>query len=159
MANLISKIKTPNNVTYDIRDNVSTFGGTNLLENTKVLYPRTNTSSAYFIEYTVANGGLSNSYELKEGVTYTFSVDITSTIQPFQVTIGAGNGTYARDVDFGPGQTLTNGRISLTFTPTATQLSSGKIFAFRAPRYSSQGTNFTYTVNNPKLEIGNKPTD
>lgn len=34
MANLISKIKTPNNVTYDIRDNVSTFGGTNLLKNT-----------------------------------------------------------------------------------------------------------------------------
>lgn len=35
MANLISKIKTPNNVTYDIQDNVSTFGGTNLLTGTK----------------------------------------------------------------------------------------------------------------------------
>lgn len=31
MANLISKIKTPNNVTYDLQDKVSTFGGTNLL--------------------------------------------------------------------------------------------------------------------------------
>lgn len=31
MANLISKIKTPDNVTYDIQDNVSTFGNINLL--------------------------------------------------------------------------------------------------------------------------------
>jgi hypothetical protein len=30
MANLISKIKTPNNVAYDLQDKVSTFGGTNL---------------------------------------------------------------------------------------------------------------------------------
>lgn len=33
MANLISKIKTPDNITYDLQDNVSTFGGTNLLNN------------------------------------------------------------------------------------------------------------------------------
>lgn len=34
MANLISKIKTPNNVTYDLQDRISTFGGINLLKNT-----------------------------------------------------------------------------------------------------------------------------
>ena len=157
---VISQIKaTSDNVNYNIRDDYSTWGGRNLLLNTKNLFPVTGTSSSYFIEYTVNNGKLSNSYALEEGVTYTFSADVTSSIEPFQLTIGAGNGGYSKDVDYGPGQTLTNGRISLTFTPTANQLSSGNIFAFRAPRYSSQGTSFTYTVDRPKLEKGNKATD
>lgn len=34
MADLISKIKGLDNVTYDLKDEVSIFGETNLLENT-----------------------------------------------------------------------------------------------------------------------------
>lgn len=37
MADLISQIKGTNNVTYDLQDKVSTFGGTNLLYNTRNL--------------------------------------------------------------------------------------------------------------------------
>lgn len=133
-------------------------GSVNLLQKTGTKFPKTGTSSGYFVEYNVNNGLLGNAVTLVAGETYTFSVDVTSSVGPFQVTVGAGSGTYSYDVA-GLGMTFTSGRISITFTPTAAQLSTGSTFAFRAPRYGTSGTSFTYTVSKPKLEKGNTATD
>lgn len=47
MANLISKIKTPNNIAYDLQDKISTFGNENLLGGTRnELKPTINNSNA-----------------------------------------------------------------------------------------------------------------
>lgn len=134
-------------------------GGRNLLHNTATLFPYSGTSTSYFIEFSVDNKGLANSVIMEEGVTYTFSADVTSTRTPFQISIGAGNGTFARDVASTPITLTGNERVVLTFTPNATHLSKGNIFSFRAPRYGTQGTSFTYSVSNVKLEKGNKATD
>ena len=131
-------------------------GGRNLLQGTTKTFPKNGTLNTYFAEYTVGNGSLPVAYTLEEGVTYTFSVDVESSVEPFQISIGAGTGGFQKDV--ASKYSLSNGRVSITFTPTATQLSSGTTFAFRAPRYAT-ATNFTYAVDHPKLERGNKATD
>ncbi len=140
-----------------IGDLSGSIGGRNLLLQTGSMFPRSGTSSGYFIEFTVSNGLLKNSYELDEGVEYTFSADVTSSRDGFQITVGAGSGGFSKDVATKYG--LSSGHVILTFTPTAAQLASGKVFAFRAPRYSTQGTSFTYSVDNVKLEKGSKATD
>lgn len=139
-----------------LNSNIS-IGGRNLLQSTGTLFPKTGTSSGYFVEFTVSNGLIGNAVTLVAGETYTFSADVTSTIEPFQLSIGAGDGSYLKDVVwFG---NLSSGRVVGTFTVTSDKLSLGSTFAFRVPRYSASGTSFTYTVANPKLEIGNKATD
>lgn len=140
----------------DILNSNVQVGGRNLLQGTTKTFPKNGTLNTYFAEYTVSNNSLPVAYTLEEGVTYTFSVDVESSVEPFQVSIGAGTNGYSRDVVQKNG--LSNGRVSITFTPTATQLSSGTTFAFRAPRYAT-ATNFTYAVDHPKLERGNKATD
>lgn len=133
--------------------------GRNLLFKTSDgdIYPYEATvSDAYFVDFTYGNKRLGNSFELEEGVTYTFSVDVESNVEPFVISIGAGINSYSRDV--ANSSNKTSGRISVTFTPTAYQLASGNVFAFRAPRYSSQKT-FTFTISKPKLEKGAVATE
>lgn len=140
-----------------IGDLSGNIGGRNLLLQTGTIFPISGTSSGYFIEFTVNNGLLKNAYELEDGVEYTFSVDVTSSRDDFMLSVGCGSGGFSKDIVTNYGNS--SGRVSITFVPTAAQLASGKVFAFRAPRYSSQGTSFTYSVDNVKLEKGSKPTD
>lgn len=96
-----------------------------------------------------------NRIELQEGVTYTFSADVTSNIEPFYMTVGAGNGGYLKDIK--AELNLTSGRISCTFTPTADNLSLGNVFCFRLPRYATSQT-FNFTVDKVQLETGSTAT-
>ena len=47
MADLISQIKGLDNITYDLQDKISTFGGTNLLTNSKGEFSGTVPTSSY----------------------------------------------------------------------------------------------------------------
>lgn len=97
-------------------------------------------------------------YELKAGVTYTFSANIESNIAtPFTLSIGCGQGTYQTDIANKYNQT--NGRVFITFTPTQEQLETyGNILAFRTPRYPSAQT-FEFTVSDIQLEMGATATE
>ena len=133
---------------------VCTQTGKNLFDNTS-LFPMSGSVSSYYFKQFDYNSNLVPQITLQAGVTYTFSLDITSTIEPFNFSVGCGNGSYSSDI-------LTvfnksNGRISITFTPTAAQLNNGNIFAFRCPRYQTQNT-FDYSVSNVQLEVGSTAT-
>ena len=95
-------------------------------------------------------------YTLTAGQTYTFSADITASIEPFNASIGVGNESY--EIDVGIKNDLMNGRVFITFTPTETQLSGGSNMFIRVPRYR-QITNFTYSVKNIQLELGSTAHD
>jgi len=116
------------------------------------MFPATFTNTnAYYIECNTHNGLLKDRIRLVAGVTYTFSVDVTSSVEPFQITVGAGSGQVLRDVF--TKSDCTSGRNTFTFTPNESQLSKGDEFAFRAPRYSST-TRFTCTIDNVMLVRG-----
>lgn len=82
--------------------------------------------------------------------TYTLTFDVSTSVLPFEVSIGYGNDTsYLVD---GPRQTFTtSGRHHITFTTNRTDYSNLWI---RIPRYASQ-TTFTYSVSNIMLTKGN----
>ena len=95
-------------------------------------------------------------YELTADQTYTFSADITSNVEPFAISVGSGTDNYAVDI-----QTSSynfNGKTSITFTPTATQLETHKKMFVRVPRYSTM-QNITATIKNIQLELGTTATD
>ena len=108
----------------------------------------------YYIDFCTSINNLTK-YNLTAGTTYTFSVYVYDATTPFNISVGAGSGTYAKDIS----SVVCNatGRVSLTFTPTSDQLSSGRTFAFRAPRYSDS-TSFSYRVEKAQLEIGSTAT-
>lgn len=117
----------------------------------------TGTTTGYYVEFTIANARMASFTELQEGVTYTLSMDVTSSVEPFRIAVGAGAGTYAKDVYNDSAAQFTSGRVSVTFTPTAAQLASGNLIALRVPRLSTS-TAFTYSVSNIQLEYGDTAT-
>lgn len=90
------------------------------------------------------------------GVEYTISLDVTSTVTPFNFTVGVGVNSYAADIK----QTVgwENGRVYATFTPTATQLENRPNLFIRCPRYGTQQT-FDWTIKNVQLEYGSPASD
>lgn len=109
------------------------------------------------------NGNLNNSYygeyvldfTLEEGITYTLSLDVQVSVTPFWFSVGCGTSSYIKDIrQIGY---LNNGRNSITFTPTSTQLSSGTKLFMRCPRYLAK-TTATYTLSNIQLELGSTAT-
>lgn len=129
--------------------------GKNLLELNKTPNPYSYGGTAYYVDFTV-NGSQLCPVVLEEGVTYTLSMNVESSVYPTTFSVGAGNGTYAKDIAASSSITQA-GRFSKTFTPTAAQLASGNIFAFRVPRYNAS-TFFTAKVSNIQLEIGSTAT-
>lgn len=85
------------------------------------------------------------------GETYTFSLEVTTTEVPFNVSIGCGKSGYARDIASANGNS--SGRVTLTFTPTEAQLEGRPNLFVRAPRYSTPRT-VTAEVKNYQLEKG-----
>lgn len=94
-------------------------------------------------------------FTLEANKTYTISVDLTSTLQPFNFSLGCGNTTYAKFI--AEKNNNNNGRISITFTPTSTQLQSGNKLWARFVRYVSPQT-YTYSAKRVQLEEGSTAT-
>lgn len=115
-------------------------------------FPYTASSNTYFLDF-AAKGTARKipTIHLQEGVEYTLSFDVTVDNEPFNISVGAGSGAYSRDVKTVTG--LSSGRVSVTFTPTASNLQAGDILAFRCPRYGS-AQQFTFTIDNVQLEYG-----
>lgn len=105
------------------------------------------------------SGTLTNAYykqmpagvTLVAGQTYTLSMDCEIGVEPFTVGVGCGETSYTKDIAFATN--CTNGRVSVTFTPTEEQLTNGTKLFFRCPRYNVKTTT-EYAVNNIKLELG-----
>lgn len=120
-----------------------TKAGANLFDGITIL-PYSGTFNSYYAEFSVNSTARKiPSVTLEEGKTYVLEIDITSDTEPFNISIGAGSGSYSRDVYTETG--LSNGKHSISFTPSSTALSSGAILAIRAPRYSSSASR-TFSV-------------
>lgn len=161
MANLISKIKTPDNVTYDIQDKISTFGGTNLLKNTSDEWTTlTMPATSYYTQF-------GTDYELEVGETYTFSILIEKTSTDTNpINVHCGNGTinnYTHDITSWRKNSITSGeKIILTHTVESSDkfnsngTTAAPYFAFRI---RNEQKAMTVRYKDIKLEKGNKSTD
>ena len=94
-------------------------------------------------------------YVLEEGVTYTLSINVQSSITPYNLSVGVGDVAYRSDIS--NKTNFNNGRVSITFTPTSTHLATYNKFAFRVPKYAST-SDFTYSLTEAQLEIGSTAT-
>ena len=129
--------------------------GKNLLE-AKQQYEGTLANTYYAEFFPTAGTYKIGRFALSAGTAYTLAFDVESSVDNFNVSVGCGNGTYAADIT--SKANLSNGRVSLTFTPTEAQLSKGNLIAFRAPRFST-AMNATFKVSNIQLEAGSTATD
>lgn len=96
---------------------------------------------------------------LVAGQAYTFSADVTigGTVSSCMLTIGCGTTDFQRDIT---GKQVTNGRVFVTFTPTADQLADDRThFFFRYPYISGTTTGVNYSFKNVMLEKGSTMTD
>lgn len=128
--------------------------GKNKFQNDGFFPKSDSVQSYYYMEFTKDTNTMPE-ITLVADTTYTLSFDITSSVTPFRISVGCGDGRYLLDIS--NKSDLNNGRVSITFTPTATQLASGAILAFRAPRYQTQQS-FDYTISNVQLEISSTAT-
>lgn len=69
--------------------------------------------------------------------------------------MGCGAGPYSRNIT--SIAIFADGRVSITFTPTETDLAKRPYFALRPVRYT-QATTFDWSIENIQLELGSTPT-
>ncbi len=166
MANLISKIKTPNNVAYDLQDKVSTFGGTNLFawnihskDQEITLNNYQNTGS--FTQFT---NSLQFDPSKTVGEKYTISFDVISPNGATNVLLYNNNGVpkYFYFTPVTVATNVENAWVHCIYTVTNTQNTSStastneqvwKRIEIYAP--SKMGVK----VKNIKVEKGSKATD
>lgn len=180
MANLISKIKLPNNVTYDIKDKVSTFGGTNFLIDSKNLSSFVTSTTTITLTNNIITlpGNASGwdyvhtpfiSFDDLNGYTLTLSFEYKASVasDTWVVTEGTTSNTPKtgrtkyKDHRF----TLAAKNTWTKYTQTFNNFSlayltsgSGDVNYFRIAFYSrTDGANLQ--IRYPKLERSNKPTD
>lgn len=109
------------------------------------------------ISDTVSNGYYVNHKLLdnfESNTTYTLSLDITSSVQPFRISVGYGNDAFQKEMTDGTIPDVNNGHITFTFTTSDTTYSNLWI---RAPRYTTM-TAYTATVSEIMLEKGSTPS-
>lgn len=95
-------------------------------------------------------------YKVKLGQVLTLSVDVETSIEPFNVSLGIGTASaYKKDIS--SKGTQYNGRVSVTVTITAEHLASGEYLFFRCPRYGTSDP-ATYTVKNIQLVLNTGDT-
>lgn len=104
-------------------------------------------SNNYFVNHKLLDN-------FENNTTYTISLDITSTVQPFRISIGYGNDGFQKEMVNGTIPNVNNGHISFTFTTNDTTYSNLWI---RAPRYTTP-TTYTTAVSNIMLEKGTQAT-
>lgn len=129
--------------------------GKNLVDNENYFPISDSISNSYYFNFAKVLGNIPE-IKLVADTTYTFSFTINSSVTPFNISVGCGNGTYSTDIL--TKNNLTNGRVYITFTPTAAQLANGNLFAFRAPRFTTV-TSATLTISEVQLELGSTATD
>lgn len=105
-------------------------------------------SNNYFVNHKLLDN-------FENNTTYTISLDITSTVQPFRISIGYGNDNFQKEMVNGTIPNVNNGHVSFTFTTNDTTYSNLWI---RAPRYITP-TTYTATVSNIMIEKGTQTTD
>ena len=128
--------------------------GKNKLNNDGYFPKNASISNTYYYDFSTVQHNVPE-ITLQADTTYTLSLDVNTNVTPFNFSVGCGTGGYSADIKALSG--FSNGRISITFTPTSAQLENGNILAFRAPRYSSL-TSATFTVSNVQLELGSSAT-
>lgn len=104
-------------------------------------------SNSYYINHKLLDNFESNT-------TYTLSLDIVSSVQPFRISIGYGDDTFQKEMTDGTISEMNNGHITFTFTTSDTTYSNLWI---RAPRYTTM-TAYTATVSEIMLEKGSTPS-
>lgn len=129
-------------------------GGKNVLNTLKPSYGGTATNR-YYVEFSV-NSGYSKPATLIAGQTYTISYNLHSSVYPCTASVGCGAGSYSRDIK--TIDVIADGRVSITFTPTETDLAERPYFAMRPVRYT-QATTFDWSIENIQLELGSTATD
>lgn len=170
---------TQGTITKDASDTVSDEGSNLVLENTaeapfKRLDPKGNanqqtTTGKNLIKVNdVANTNQTIQYyrqyaplintTLEAGQAYTFSADVTigGSVSSCRLNMGCGSTSFQRDIY---GETVTSGKVSITFTPTADQLASGTNFYFRFPYISGTTEGVDYSFKNVMLEKGSTASD
>ena len=125
-------------------------GGKNLIDSKSTI---TISETAYYHTIVSSSGDISEA-TLEADVTYTLSMTVSGATTPFKLSVGVGDGT-GYSVDIATADNLSNDRVSVTFTPTATQLQTYNVLAIRCPRYASQQTiNATIT----KIQLEKSPS-
>lgn len=125
--------------------------GKNLL---KYCSNETYTINSYYTDFAVANNRLSI-FHITPLQKYTLSFDANTTVEPFNISVGCGDGRFLIDII-----TKTNnfnGRVYVSFLADNNHLRSGDILALRPIRYNQQ-TNYTFNIENVMLETGSEPT-
>lgn len=116
-----------------------------------------NVADVSYENYTGYHKPLALGFKAEIGKTYTLSMDVESSREPFVASIGFGSkdayyvdGTYTSN--------LYNGRLYITFTPTENQVIRGAYLHVRAPRYSTSDT-YSASISRIQLEYGPVATD
>lgn len=107
-----------------------------------------NVSSGYYVNHKLLDN-------FENNTTYTISFDITSSVQPFRISIGYGDDAFQKEMVDGTIPDVNNGHITFTFTTDNTTYSNLWI---RAPRYTTS-TTYTTIISKIMLEKGNKATE
>ena len=163
MADLISKIKGVDNVTYDLQDKVSIFGGTNYALNsgdltkwakesgitvawdsTKNMYKITDSA------HSSSRWGIYQNITVKPNTTYTCSMEGLINDRPAYLAVGDGTSWPANRCTY----TTTKQKLSYTWT-TGTDITEARIYI----TFSPDATNQYFWALQPKLEKGTKPTE
>lgn len=97
------------------------------------------------------------SFKVEVGETYTVSMTVESTVEPFIISIGYGD-AVSYYIDGAYSRNHYNGRIEVSFTPTKDLLTKGSYVHIRAPRYAVE-TTFSATISDIQLEEGDTATE
>ena len=154
MADLISKIKGVDNVTYDLQDKISTFGGTNYVLNSNVSISGLNLNEQFDIDWQSLKGKI---IVVSCYIKLTNAVGGNSARVGFEPSFSYSGGNQYCGIWHNTANGATDnfsGRISAVYTvnPNITGIGQRGIYI---QRYSSG----TIIISHPKIEIGTKPTE
>ena len=153
----ISKLTLPNNVTYDIKDTVSEFGGTNLIKNSNVTQSVTNASAWGYSTWKLVDPACLNvgdiliaSADVTPGTSDTWTA---STFYLYNAVSDDG----ARNKSATVLGEIINGRAKAILTVNSNYTNYTDLLVYYGTAGQCAGHNGTIT--NVKLERGNKATD
>lgn len=154
MADLISKIKGVDNVTYDLQDKVSIFGGTNYVLNSNISISGTSLDKQFDIDWQSLKGKI---IIVSCYIKLTNAVGGSSARVGFEPSFIHSGGTQYCGIWHNTANGVTDnfsGRVSAVYTVNSNITGMGQRGIY-IQRYSSG----TVTISHPKIEIGNKLTE
>lgn len=105
-------------------------------------------SNSYYINHKLLDN-------FENNTTYTLSLDITSSVQPFRISVGYGDDAFQKEMVDGTVINVNNGHFTFTFT-TDDDTTYSNLW-IRAPRYTTP-TTYTATLKKIMLEKGTQAT-